>query len=692
MQIGFYLIAAVLFLRLVQIQVFGHEKYTKLAEEQYLAWQVQKAQRGLIFDRNHKSLALSNSSFDISVDKRMIDNPEKLSRKLAVVLKKSSSEIVNKIKKGNNSVILERKIDQKQATMIKVMNLHGVKIVESTERVYPFKEKLAQVLGFVDIDGNGLSGIELRFNEHLTGEDGWRIHQKDARGKKILPISSSTEDPKDGDDVILTIDQVIQTIVEEELRAAVSRFNARGGSVIVTNPHTGEILAMASQPGFDANRAARTSPAAWRIRTITDIFEPGSTFKIVAMMTALENGIKKLDDPIFCENGKYKIFGEIINDPKRHAWLSFKSVFKYSSNIGVAKIAREIGKKEMYKSARNFGFGIKSGINLPGEVSGILNKQNEWSRFSLLAISYGHEVAVTPLQMAMAYGAIANGGKLMKPVIIKAVKSKDKQTISEFWPQSIRRVMSAETARKMTSILKEVVAGGTGTLAAISTGRVAGKTGTAQKPLEDRPGYSNSKYVASFAGFYPADHPEFLIYINIDEPYPIHSGGHVAAPTFKKILQRILKIYSPPRQYSGEILANQIEKSDSQVIPDLTGRRVQTATQILKNMNIKYQTKGSGEIVVSQTLKTDQDSGEFRKVVLTVSDFPNQTEYVVMPKLTGLSMRRAISELSVRGLTAKVFGSGCVYNQVPEAGARIKAGARCMLEFKSRNQIDTLLN
>ncbi|MCH7681749.1 stage V sporulation protein D, partial [candidate division KSB1 bacterium] len=206
MQIGFYLIAAVLFLRLVQIQVFGHEKYTKLAEEQYLAWQVQKAQRGLIFDRNHKSLALSNSSFDISVDKRMIDNPEKLSRKLAVVLKKSSSEIVNKIKKGNNSVILERKIDQKQATMIKVMNLHGVKIVESTERVYPFKEKLAQVLGFVDIDGNGLSGIELRFNEHLTGEDGWRILQKDARGKKILPISSSTEDPKDGDDVILTID------------------------------------------------------------------------------------------------------------------------------------------------------------------------------------------------------------------------------------------------------------------------------------------------------------------------------------------------------------------------------------------------------------------------------------------------------------------------------------------------------
>ncbi|MCH8875026.1 hypothetical protein IH824_20070, partial [candidate division KSB1 bacterium] len=227
-QLSLYLVAGVLFLRLVQIQVFGHEKYTRLAEQQYVAGHVQKAQRGLIFDRNHKPLALSNPSFDIGVDKRMIGDPEKISRKLAVVLKKSSSEIVNKIKKGNKFVILERKIDQKKAAMIKVMNLVGVSIVESTERVYPFKEKLAQVLGFVDIDGNGLSGIELQFDEHLRGEDGWSVLQKDARGKNILPISSSSENQKSGDDVILTIDYVIQTIAEEELSATVPRFNAKG--------------------------------------------------------------------------------------------------------------------------------------------------------------------------------------------------------------------------------------------------------------------------------------------------------------------------------------------------------------------------------------------------------------------------------------------------------------------------------
>ncbi len=691
-QLCLYLVSIVLFLRLVQIQVLGHEKYTSLATKQYVSGHVRKAERGLILDRNYKPLALSNPSFDIGVDKRMLDDPEKVSRKLAVVLKKTSSELTNKIRKGSNFITLERKIDQNKAAVIKLMNLEGVSIVESTERVYPFKEKLAQVLGFVDIDGNGLSGIELEFNEHLKGEDGWSVLQKDARGQRILPISASTENQKSGDDIVLTIDHVIQTIAEEELSDTVSRFNAKGGSVIITNPHTGEVLAMAALPGFDANRAAKSTPAAWRIRTITDIFEPGSTFKIVTMMAALENGVKKPDDVIFCENGKYKIFGEVINDSENHAWLSFRNVFKHSSNIGVAKIAQDVGKEQMYKAARDLGFGIKSGIGLPGEVSGILKKQTEWSRFSVTAISYGHEVAVTPLQMALAYGAIANDGKLMRPLIIKEIKTKSQETVSAFWPQSIRRVMSAETAQEMTSILEEVVEDGTGILAGISGGRVAGKTGTAQKPLDGGKGYSNSKYVASFAGFYPAEHPEYLIYVTIDEPYPVHSGGNVAAPTFRKILQRILNIYPNPKPHSGETLAKEIEKPAIEAIPDLTGRRVETAKQILENMSIKYRATGSGEIVTGQELKTDPESGKFQEVVFTVSDFSNQDEYVIMPKLSGLSMRRAISELSIRGLTVKVFGSGRVYKQVPMAGEKIKAGARCMLEFKSKNEIETLLN
>lgn len=409
-------------------------------------------------------------------------------------------------------------------------------------------------------------------------------------------------------------------------------------------------------------------------------------------MAALENSVKKIDEPIFCENGKYKIFGETINDPKSNAWLSFSNVFKYSSNIGAAKIAEEIGKEKMYRAARNFGFGIKSGINLPGEVSGILNKQTDWSNFSLLAISYGHEVAVTPLQMALAYGAIANGGKLMKPVIIKTIKSKNQETISEFWPQSIRKVMSVETAKEMTEILKEVVKDGTGTLAGISSGGVAGKTGTAQKPLEGKSGYSNSKYVASFGGFYPADHPEYLIYVTIDEPFPIHSGGQVAAPTFKKILQRILNIYPTSVQVPDKTPAKPTENSSIRSIPDLIGRRVGTAKRVLENLDIRYQTKGSGEIIASQTSKTDPNSGEFQEIILTLSNFTDQTEYVVMPKLNGLSMRRAISELSMRGLTARIFGSGRVHKQVPEAGVKIKVGARCMLEFKSRGQIDTFFN
>lgn len=682
-----YLMVAGLFLKLVHIQIIDRKKYHKLAAEQYTREYTQKAPRGLIYDRNYKTLALNKPRFDLGLDKRGIDDYAAISKKLASILKINERDILNRIKGDRFYIPIARKIGEEEAKIIEMLNIPGIKITRTSERVYPFKEKLAQVIGFADVDGNGLSGIELAFDDNLKGKDGWSILQKDAKGKSIMPITSSTKECQSGDDIVLTIDHVIQTIAEEELNKIVSKRNAKSGTAIIMDPTTGEILAMACAPGFDANQATKTKPEAWRIRAITDIFEPGSTFKVVTMMLALSEDIIKNDDIFFCENGQYKLFGETINDPESHGWLSLKNVFKYSSNIGTAKIAQKIGKEDLFKAARSFGFGNKTGIELPGEVSGILKRPSEWSKFTLAAMSYGHEVAVTALQMATAYGAIANGGMLMKPAIVKEIRNENSEIRLRFKPQVIRKVMEPKTAQKMTAILKEVVEYGTGQLAKIPNRSIAGKTGTAQKPFSGRSGYSNSKFVASFAGFYPADQAKILIFVSIDEPYPVHSGGSVAAPAVRDILGRILEIYDKPQSVTEQELTDSILEPEDEVIPDLRGRRIETATKILDELNIGFRTQGEGPVVENQAAVSATGKKGTGEIILTLGDVSEKKDYREMPDLIGFSMRKAISELSMQGIRVKVIGSGRVVKQTPEPGAKIKVGARCYLEFKPARSI-----
>ncbi|MFQ5752404.1 MAG: penicillin-binding transpeptidase domain-containing protein, partial [bacterium] len=530
------------------------------------------------------------------------------------------------------------------------------------------------------------SGIELAYDDYLSGKDGQSILQRDAKGKIIMPINSTTQQQKSGHNVILTIDNVLQTIAEEELKQAVQQFNARGGNVIISNPNTGEILTMASAPGFDANHATRYQPETWRIRAITDIFEPGSTFKIVTMMSALAGKYKKLNDIIYCENGRFEMFGEQINDAEKHGWLSVKNVFVHSSNIGTAKIAQEIGKENLFVASRKFGFGNKTGIELPGEVTGILKKPSEWSGFTLAAVSYGHEVAVTPLQVAMAYGAIANGGTLMKATIVKEITDQENRFIYKFQPQRIRKVMEPETARELAAIMVDVVEKGTGQSAKIPNIKIAGKTGTAQKPLLNGKGYSTTKFVASFAGFYPAEGPKLLIYVTIDEPYPIHSGGNVAAPAFRNILKRILKLYNLP---TDPYLTEAPDESPN-LLPELIGRSKETALHVLKDLNIEPQIYGQGEFVQKLRLTTTMDKEENRQIMLTLADYPQESEYTTIPDLKGMSLRKAVSELTRKGLKVKIFGSGRVVSQEPEAGSKSKVGATCVIECEPATKLTTI--
>lgn len=691
-QISLYLIGSFIILRLFQVQIVDRDIYVAQAHEQYLHQQILKAKRGLIYDRNGRPLALNKPTYDVGLDLSFDVYQLEVAKKLSNILKESEHQILNRIRKGKNFVMLARKLDVETSKRIDSLNIPGLRIIETSERIYPLNEKLAQVIGFDDVDGNGISGIELAFDKYLRGRDGWSLIQKDATGKNLMPIESATKEPKKGDDVTLTIDYVLQTIAEEELSNAISRYQAKGGSIIITNPNTGEILAMSSVPGFNANHAHQFKPERWRIRSITDIFEPGSTFKIVTMMAALSSGVKKTNDIIFCENGNFKYYGKTINDPKKYGWLSCKNVLIYSSNIGTVKIAQELGKDKLYKAARDFGFGIKTGIGLSGEVSGILKKPTYWSEFSLAAISIGHEVAVTPLQMAMAYGAIANGGLLMKPSIVKQIRSEEGKIIQNFKPQVIRRVMKREIANTLAAILEETVEKGTGQLAKISGYKIAGKTGTAQKPRQGEPGYSDSKFVASFAGFFPSNHPKILIFLMIDEPYPTHSGGQVAAPTFRNTLQRILKIYNTPPVRHVNKFSSTNEIANRISVPDLVGRRLESAIKILKELNIKYQLQGEGTFVKKQDLRAGLEVEEKREIILTLSNYSDKTKYTTVPKLIGLPLRTAVAELSLRGLKVLIVGSGRVVKQEPQAGSKIKKGARCFLECAPVTKIKLIDN
>ena len=668
-------------LRLGQIQVLEHARYAAMGQEQYAREIVVRGDRGTIYDRRHTALALNEPSYDIGLDRSQFKDKDsedlrEVCRKLARVLDQSAASLLRKARSRHSFAFLARGVDPERGSLIKMMRLRGVQVVKTSKRVYPLDERLAQVLGFVNVDGHGISGLELAFDRYLAGQDGVSVLQRDARGNPIL--STPKQERKPGHDLVLTIDHVYQTVAEEELAAAVTRFHAKGGMVVITNPNTGEILAMASLPSFDPNEASRYRPEAWRIRPVTDIFEPGSTFKIVTLAAALSQGVDRRLKRVFCENGRFRIAGEEINDAKKYGWLRFEDVFVHSSNIGTAKIASEVGKYDLFKTARAFGFGNKTGIELPGEVTGILRRPTDWSDFSVLAISYGHEVAVTPLQIAMAYGAIANGGKLMQPYVVSKVVDRDGHAVWSNRPRVIRRVLEPETARHITQILKMVVESGTGRKARLPNAVVAGKTGTAQKTLIRRLGYSQTRYLASFAGFYPVEGAEILIYVAIDEPRPAHSGGEVAAPTFRNILSRILDMDKELRE-RGRPVPPRAALASTQVIPDFTNRKLVTAVRILRELGITPKIQGQGAIVRAQEIRVPESESEPPEIVLTIGDFPPQEEYVEVPSVTGLSLRKALLELAVRGLEAKVVGSGRVIKQEPAAGSKMKVGARCYL-------------
>ncbi|MCM8786725.1 MAG: penicillin-binding protein 2 [Candidatus Omnitrophica bacterium] len=476
-------------------------------------------------------------SYSVFVDPALIENPSQVISCLSSKLNILPSEIASKISAKKRFVWIKRKISLKEKEEIKALKLKGVGFIREQKRYYPQENLASTVLGIVDIDNKGLDGIELSYDNYLRSKQGWFKVLQDSRQKKVF-LSSQIITPKDGADIVLTIDAQIQYFAEKYLFETIKKFSAKEGSIIVMDANSGEILALANYPSFNPNK--RTLNANYRNYAIVDMFEPGSIFKIVTLIAAIEKNIFKDDDKIFCENGEFKIPGSTLHDWKPYGFLTFREVFKKSSNIGVAKIANKLGAKILYENIKRLGFGHKTGIDLKGEVLGKVKPPANWSKTSSYIIPIGQEISVTLIQLVRAFAVVANGGYLVKPHLVKKI-------YSPFFTKEIQpereKILPTRLTERAKDILISVVEDGTGVLAKIDGFKVGGKTGTAQQFDPKIGQYSPTEYRASFIGFVSDYEPTFVIGVSIYAPKTSHFGGVVAAPLFKKVAEKTLMYF-----------------------------------------------------------------------------------------------------------------------------------------------------
>ncbi len=527
--------------RLIFIQFFCSSYLAGLAKKQHNLYLELEPLRGTIYDANLKPLAINLPVESLYASPNEIKDTDKetIIRQLAPILNVDANFLRDRLYRKKSFVWLARKMTPPQAEAVRALRIKGLGFIKESKRTYPNSYLASHILGFAGLDNSGLEGMELAFDKYLKGKAGWALFLRDARQRK-LDIWEEMVLPKDGYNLILTIDEVVQYIAERELDKAFQSTHARGASIVVMDPHTGAILAMANRPTFDLNNCAKVDKDLMRNRAICDLFEPGSVFKIVTLSAALEEEKVKEEDRFFCENGSYKVLSHTLHDHRPHGWLTFREVIQQSSNIGTTKVAQMLGPELISRYVKLFGFGEKLGIDLPGEIKGVAKELRQWSKISIAAIPIGHEVGVTALQLASAISVIANGGQLMKPYMVHSIKDKRQESIKEFSPLMIRKVISTDTAERAKKILTGVVENGTGTLARIDGITAAGKTGTAQK-LEPGGAYSHNKFIGSFIGFAPVEDPLVTIVVVLDEPHPLYFGGVVAAPVFKNVASDVIR-------------------------------------------------------------------------------------------------------------------------------------------------------
>lgn len=677
LKIGMSLLFIIVAARLVQIQVIDTGKYKEIARRQYEVKVPLLATRGNIYDRNGKILVSSAMAVSYAADPQVVGaNAETVAERFAKVFgeEKRAMYLSRLRKKDSRFVWLERRASQQTITLVRPDQFDGVIQTNEPQRIYHYDHVAGQLLGFTDIDNNGLSGIELQFDRYLKGKDGYVVMQRDGLGRKRPTVDYPRVEPVNGNNIVLTIDLDCQAIAEEELRKGIERNKAESGVVVMLDPRTGEVLAMANYPSINPNRPQRSDPDAARNRAITDTFEPGSLFKIVTVSAAIEYGLVSSAQKFFAENGAYRVRGRphAITDVHKYSMLTLREATELSSNIVMAKVSDIVGARRLYTVARNFGFGAPTGIELLGEASGQLKKPTHWSGTTLNTMAYGYEVSATPLQLAAAYAAIANGGVLMKPYIVKQILSEHNEVLAETLPLTIRRVVSRATADSLRSFLRGVVERGTGMNSKSDIVAIAGKTGTTRKFVDGK--YSMQDYKASFVGMFPADDPQIVCLVVLDNPKTQgYYGAHTSAPIVKSIAEKATT--------SGAMMTPETPLPDSKDLvatPDVRTMTLAAATSTLAALDLNVTHDGKGTIVLQQTPAPGQKvlRGTSVRLVTAGISTPPVAGYTIVPDVRGLSLRRALNRLHLAQLDVYVEGSGVVVAQAVAAGQQVKVGTR----------------
>ena len=623
--------------RAFQLQVLQGDRLMRLGQRQHLKEWIVLPKRGAVIDRAGESLALSLESQSVYARPHRIQNVDNVSRKLAGVLNLRVAEVKQKITAAKPFVWIKRQITAPEAEKIQVLNIDGIGMFYEPNRHYPQGQLAGQVIGFVGRDSEGLEGLELKYNDYIRGEAGSSVTERDALGRRVLVQGVEGLQIPPGSDIHLTLDTAIQHIAEKELEASILKYRAKAGVAIIVDPFTGEVLALANYPSFDPNLYNKQSADQRRNRAVADSYEPGSTFKTILAAAALEEDVVGKEDLFYCEMGKYPYAGKIIHDTHPYGWLSFSKILQVSSNIGFTKVAEKLKKDRYFKYIEKFGFGRSTGIDVPGEVPGLLRKAETWSAIDLATHAFGQGISATPMQMVMAYAAIANGGFLMRPYVTQRVVSPQGEVVLENQPHVVRRVVSEKTAKQLASMLSQVTTeGGTGAMANIEGFEVAGKTGTAQKADPVHGGYSN-KRVGSFVGFVPANNPRLVALVLIDEPEGSVYGGVVAAPVFRNIAQGAL-------------------------------RRMMVAPQQAEALPVAANI-AQGELPLRRIVKLSSESA--------AAD--NDTQ---VPDFIGLSMREALEKAQLSKIKVKLQGNGYVVKQLPAAGDRWNEDGMLMLNLQ----------
>src|SRR6266478_6473444 len=556
--------------RLIYLQAIKHDEYAGLAAEKHVYKQVTHAERGMILDANKEFLAHNIPVETVVADATLLSDVQATVNLLNTELEIPSQELAEKLNSGRRYIVIKREVPAARTNALREKlragNLRGIYFEHDAARIYPNGSMLCHVIGFTDFDHHGIQGVEASMEEYLHGQDGYRFIEHNRAGQEIVPYRGQERAPRDGYQIHLTVDLGLQNIVENEIDAAMAQYFPQKATIILMRPQTGEILAMANRPHFDLNLRSEAKPDQMKNRAVIDMMEPGSTFKIVAAAAALNERKMRPDSSIFCENGLWKFGGAALHDHRSFGYLTVRDILIKSSNIGAAKLALSVGEQKFYEYIRRFGFGERTGIELPGEINGLIRPPQSWSKISIARIPMGHEIGVTPLQMTVAMATIANGGKLIMPRIVKSITTSEGKSISSLSPVVLRQVISSETAKEIGDALRGVVSdSGTAAAAAVPGFTIAGKTGTAQK-VDPKGGYEHGKYVVSFVGYLPAEHPEFVGLVVLDDAHTskpeLNYGGLIAGPIFSRIAERAARYLDlePHEEIRKAIPVERVEK------------------------------------------------------------------------------------------------------------------------------------